>query len=64
MDIDKDKVMEMVRSKGDQNKTDQAEKELPDKVDPAQHADLLARFGINPKDLMGKLGGLGGKLGG
>ena len=64
MDIDKDKVMEMVRSKGDQNKTDQAEKELPDKVDPAQHADLLARLGVDRKELMGKLGGLGGKLGG
>jgi len=64
MDIDKDKVMAVIRSTGDQNKADQAEKELPDKVDPAQHADLLAKLGVDPKALVGKLGGLSGKLGG
>jgi len=45
-------------------KPDQAGKELPDKVDTDKDSGLLAKFGINPKDLMGKLSGLGGKLGG
>jgi len=64
MQIDKNKIMDMLRSKGDQPKTDQAGKELPDKVDTDKDSGLLAKFGINPKDLMGKLSGLGGKLGG
>jgi hypothetical protein len=32
-------------------------------VDTDKHADLLERLGINPQDLLGQLGGLGGKLG-
>ena len=30
-----------------------AEIELPERIDPAQHADLLARFGIGPHRLAG-----------
>ena len=64
MQIDKNKIMDMLRSKGDQPTTEQADKELPDKVDTDKDSGLLAKLGINPKDLMGTLGGLGGKLGG
>jgi len=64
MQIDKQQIIEFLKSRGDQGKADQAQSQLPDQVDTDQHADLLAKFGINPQELLsGGLGGLGGKLG-
>jgi hypothetical protein len=64
MNIDKSQIIELLKSQGKSDKADQAESELPDTVDTEQHAGLLAKLGINPQDLLGKLpGGLGG-LGG
>ncbi len=63
MQIDQSQVLDMLRSRGDEQKAQQAETELPDKVDTEQHSDLLGKFGVNPQDLLGK-GGLGGTLGG
>ncbi|MGY5884652.1 hypothetical protein [Modestobacter lacusdianchii] len=64
MQIPKDQILEFLRSKGDSSKADQANSELPDQVDTDQHAGLLSKFGIDPKQLLGGLGGgLGGKLG-
>lgn len=63
MQIDKSQVLDMIKSKGGDEKAAQADKELPDKVDPDQHADLLGKFGVDPKELLGKAGGLGDKLG-
>lgn len=57
MNIPKDKILELIRERGDQGQAEQAERELPDQVDSDQHADLLQRFGINPQELLGKLGG-------
>ena len=67
MEIDKSQIIEMLKSQGDDDKASQADSQLPDQVDPEQHADLLQKFGLDPQDLIGKLGGLGGlggKLGG
>ncbi|MDX6688452.1 MAG: hypothetical protein QOF26_2477 [Baekduia sp.] len=64
MEIPKDKIIELIRQRAGDDKADQAGNELPDQVDPEKHADLLSKFGIDPKDLLG--GGLGdaaGKLG-
>jgi hypothetical protein len=64
MEIPKDKVLELLRERGDHDKAEQADQELPDQVDPEQHGDLLQKYGIDPKDLAGKLpGGVGDKLG-
>lgn len=63
MQIDKQQILDLLRSKGDNQKADQAQQELPDKVDPDQHADLLAKHGVDPQELKGKLGGAGDKLG-
>jgi hypothetical protein len=64
MEIPKDQILDLLRQRGQGDKAAQAEGELPDKVDPGQHADLLSKLGIDPKDLLGGLGGgLGGKLG-
>ena len=61
MNIDKNMILDLLRSRGDQDKAAQAEQELPDQVDPKEHGALLKKFGVDPGDLGGKLGG---KLGG
>lgn len=63
MQIPKEQILELLRSRGDDDKAAQAEGELPDQVDTEQHADLLQRLGIDPGDLAGSLGGISDKLG-
>ena len=63
MQIDKDTILSLLRSRGDHEKAAEAEQELPDKVDDNEHAGLLDRFGVNPQELLGNLGGLGGMFG-
>ena len=57
MEIPKDKIIEMLRERGADDKVSQAEQELPDQVDPERDSGLLAKFGIEPQDLLSKLGG-------
>jgi len=69
MQIDKQMVLDLIKQHGNGDQADQAQSELPDQVDTDQHADLLQKFGVNPQELLGKLGGgggggLGGLLGG
>ena len=63
MQIDKDMILSLLRSRGDHEKAAEAEQELPDKVDDSEHAGLLDKFGVNPQELLGNLGGLGGMFG-
>ena len=63
MKIDKDMILKLLRSRGEEDKAAQAEQELPDQVDQDEHAGLLQRFGVDPKDIVGKLGGLGKRFG-
>jgi hypothetical protein len=64
MEIPKDKILELLRDRGDDDKADQAERELPDQVDPQEHSGALQKFGIDEQELASKLpGGLGDKLG-
>jgi hypothetical protein len=64
MEIPKDKILELLRQRGDDDKAQQAERELPDKVDPERDRGILDQLGIDPQDLLGNLpGGLGDKLG-
>jgi hypothetical protein len=65
--IDKQQILDLLRSQGQDAKAGQAESELPDQVDTEQHSGLLSKYGIDIQDLIGKLGGgggLGGLLGG
>ena len=75
MQIDKDMVLQLLRSQGKDDQAGQADSELPAQVDTDQHAGLLEKFGISPQDLIamvtkggggggGLAGGLGGMLGG
>jgi len=63
MQIPKEQILELLRSRGEDDKASQADSELPDQVDTEQHAGILQKLGIDPGDLAGSLGGLGGKLG-
>jgi hypothetical protein len=64
MEIPKDKILELLRDRGQDDKAEQADRELPDQVDTEQHADQLSKLGIDPHELAGKLpGGVGDKLG-
>ena len=56
MELDKQQVVDMIRSKMGDEKAQQADSELPDKVDPDQHADLLNKHGLDPSSLLGGLG--------
>ena len=76
MQIDKSQILDLLRSQGRDDQVQEADQQLPDRVDPQEHAGLLQRFGLDPQELIGKLaggalgggggkeGGLGGGLGG
>ena len=57
MEIPKDKILDLLKQQGKSDQVDQADQELPDQVDPDRDSGLLAKFGIDPQDLLGKLGG-------
>lgn len=64
MNIDKQQIIDLLKNQGDHDKAQQADQELPDQVDTDRDSGLLSKLGINPQDLLGKLGGgLGGLLG-
>jgi hypothetical protein len=63
MEIPKDQILDLLRQRGDNDKADQADRELPENVDPERDRGILERIGVDPQDLLGNLGGLGGKLG-
>jgi uncharacterized protein YidB (DUF937 family) len=56
MQIPKDKILAMLQQQGNGDRADQAKQELPDQVDPEEHSELLQKFGINPQDVLSKLG--------
>jgi hypothetical protein len=52
--------LDMIKQQGngDQvDQVDQANQELPDNVHPERDSGKLERFGINPQDVLSKLGG-------
>jgi hypothetical protein len=57
MEIPKDKILELLQQQGKDDQVEPARKELPDRVDPESDSGLLAKFGIDPQDLLTKFGG-------
>ena len=57
MEIPKEKILDMLHQEGKSDQAAEADKELPDKVDPEQHAGLLEKFGIQPQEVLSKLSG-------
>ena len=61
MDIPKEKILEFLRERGDNDKAAQADRELPDQVNAEEHGDdLLSKYGVRPEEILAKLGPLGG----
>jgi len=65
MNIDKEQILQLLRQQGDDDRAQQADQELPGQVDTDRDAGLLSKFGLDPMELVKKLGGggLGGLLG-
>jgi hypothetical protein len=66
MNFDKSQILDLLRSQGDDDKAEQAERELPDQVDTDRDGGLLSKLGLDVGDLIAKLtggGGLGKLLG-
>ena len=57
MEIPKDKILDLMRDQGKSDQVGQAEQELPEQVDPERDAGMLEKFGLEPKDVLSKLGG-------
>lgn len=57
MQITKQQILELLRSKGDEAKVEQAERELPAQVDTDEHVELLSALGLEPQEVISKLGG-------
>lgn len=57
MEIPKDKILDLLRQQGKTDEVGQADQELPDKVDPQRDSGLLEKFGLDPTDVLSKLGG-------
>jgi hypothetical protein len=60
MELPKDKIIALLRERGENDKADRANDELPDQVDTDKHGDLLDKLDIDPGSV---LGGIGNKLG-
>lgn len=56
-EIPKAMVVEKIRSKGGAEKANEADKELPDKIDSDTDAGLLQKYGIDPEELRQQFGG-------
>jgi hypothetical protein len=50
-------IIERIRSQQGAQKANEADKELPDKVDTDTDAELLQRYGLNPGEVASLLGG-------
>jgi hypothetical protein len=57
VEIPKEKILELLQQQGKGDQAEQARQDLPDQVDPERDSGLLAKFGLDPQDVIGKLGG-------
>jgi hypothetical protein len=60
MHIERAQVIDLLESRGAHDKADEARTQLPDQVDTDKDHGPLEKLGINPNELIGKIGGLGG----
>jgi hypothetical protein len=57
MEIPKQKILDLLQQQGKSDQVGQAEQELPENVDPQRDSGLLEKFGLDPMDVLSKLGG-------
>jgi hypothetical protein len=54
VNIDKDTIVNLLKEQGQHDKAQQAQQQLPDKVDHEQQSGLLHEYGVDPQKLLGK----------
>ncbi|WP_346620662.1 hypothetical protein [Blastococcus montanus] len=59
MKLDKDELVRVLRTEGDNDTADQVEGRLPDEIDTDRDGDALAEMGLDRTQLMAKLAGGG-----
>ena len=60
MELGRDKILELLRERGNYEKADHARDRLPERVDLGEQRDLLEELGIDAESLLGRVGnGLG-----
>ena len=59
MKLDKQELVRMLRTQGDNDTADQAEQRLPDEIDTDRDGDALDELGLDRTQLMAKLAGGG-----
>lgn len=57
MEIPKAMIVEKIRGRSGAEKANEADQELPDKVDTDADAELLAKYDLNPDELLDEFGG-------
>jgi hypothetical protein len=64
MNLDKQELVRMLRTQGDNDTADKVESQLPDQIDTDRDGDALAGLGLDRTQLMAKLaaGGFGQSL--
>ena len=64
MKLDKQELVRVLRTEGDNDTADQVESRLPDQIDTDRDGDALDAIGLDRTQLMAKLagGGLGGTI--
>ncbi len=55
MQIARERVLELLRNRGDDDEANKAERELPAAVDTDREAGLLTKFGVHPPELIAAL---------
>ena len=49
-------MIEFVKEQGHSEKPQQLERELPEKIDHELHSDVLEKHGVDPQELLTKIG--------
>ena len=64
MKLDKQELVRVLRTEGDNDTADKVESQLPDEIDTDEQGSALESIGLDRTQLMAKLagGGLGGTL--
>lgn len=55
MEFNKQEIVNLLRERGEHEKANQAEQQLPEQVDHEQHKGLLDQIGVDPQELVSKL---------
>jgi hypothetical protein len=59
MQVNKDRILEMLREQDDHDTAARADRELPDEVDIERDEGRLEGLGLDPKELLQKISGEG-----